>query len=77
MWNAGSRKAVHSKFAVADMPRRGSRRQTALEIALEAGSQALVLLLLINGYDPNQEEESPLDQALSGRRWDLVDLLLD
>ncbi len=62
---------------VADMPRRGRRRQTALEVALEAGNQALVLLLLVNGYDPNQEEGSPLDQALSDRRWDLLDLLLD
>lgn len=65
------------QVAVADMPHRGRRRQTALEIGLEAGNQALVLVLLVNGYDPNQEEGSPLDQALSDRRWDLVDLLLD
>jgi hypothetical protein len=59
-------------------PRRHGRRQaTALEVAMERGNHSLVLLLLANGYDPNQEESSPLDQALRDRRWDLVDLLLD
>jgi hypothetical protein len=57
--------------------RRARRSQSALEIALQAGNYALVLLLLVNGYDANQEGESPLDQALSDRRWDLVDLLLE
>lgn len=58
--------------------RRGARKsESALEIALQAGNYALVLLLLVNGYDANQESGSPLDQALSDRRWDLVDLLLE
>lgn len=55
----------------------GRRRVTsALEIALEKQNQALVLLLLCNGYDPNLERRSPLNLALGARRWDLVDLLL-
>jgi hypothetical protein len=65
------------QVAFADLPRRGRRQQTALEIAIEAGNHSLVLLLLTNGYDPNQEYHSPLDHALHDRRWDLVDLLLD
>jgi ankyrin repeat protein len=55
----------------------GQRRLiSALEIALEARNQALVLLLLCNGYDPNLEPDSPLDLALRTRRSDLLDLLL-
>jgi hypothetical protein len=50
---------------------------SALEIALQAGNQALVLLLLANGYDPNQEFNCPLDVALRARRFDLVNLLLE
>jgi hypothetical protein len=53
------------------------RWTSALDIALQSGSHALALLLLCNGYDPNLERESPLNLALRGRRWDLVDLLLD
>ena len=56
---------------------KGRRVASALEIALEQGNHALVLLLLCNGYDPNLERESPLDLALRRRRWDLVDLLLE
>jgi len=52
------------------------RAPSALEIALEKGQHALVLLLLCNGYDPNLEEYSPLDLALQSRSWDLLDLLL-
>jgi len=55
-------------------PRR--RFKSALEIALEAGNHSLTLLLLANGYDPNEERYCPLDQALRDRRFDLVDLLL-
>jgi hypothetical protein len=65
------------QVAASDLPRRGRKRQTALEIGIERGDHSLVLLLLANGYDPNQESASPLDQALRARRWDLVDLLLD
>jgi len=56
-----------------------SRRRpssSALKIALEKGDHSLVYLLLCNGYDPNLEEDSPLDLALRTRRWDLLDLLL-
>jgi len=53
------------------------RLTSALEIALEARNQALVLLLLCNGYDPNLEPRCPLDLALHARRWDLLDLLLE
>jgi hypothetical protein len=65
------------QMSASTLPRRGRRRQTALEIAIDSGSHSLVLLLLANGYDPNQEDESPLDQALRDRRWDIVDLLLE
>lgn len=50
---------------------------SALQIALAAGNQALSLLLLCNGYDPNLDAGCPLDIAFRSRRWDLVDLLLD
>lgn len=53
------------------------RTMSCLEMALGAGSHALALLLLCNGYDPNLEPDSPLDLALRARRWDLLDLLLD
>lgn len=52
------------------------RAPSALEIAVEDGQHALVLLFLCNGYDPNLEKHSPLDLALQGRSWDLLDLLL-
>jgi hypothetical protein len=56
----------------------GKRRvSSALEIALDARNQALALLLLCNGYDPNLERDSPLDLTLRARRWDLLDLLLE
>lgn len=54
----------------------GRRRRTTLEIALRQQHQALVLLLLCNGYDLGLESSSPLDQALELRRSDLVELLL-
>src|SRR5688500_5829045 len=58
-------------------PSAKGRVTSALQIAREAGNQALMLLLLANGYDPNREIYCPLDVALRGRRPDLVDLLLD
>jgi hypothetical protein len=59
-------------------PTTGHRRvASALEVALNAGNHALVLLLLCNGYDPNLEMDSPLDQALRSRRWDLLEMLLE
>jgi hypothetical protein len=54
---------------------RGRRIPTALEIALDTGQQALVVLLLCNGYQLDLEPDSPLNLALKARRWDLVDLL--
>ena len=56
---------------------RRRRATSALEITLVGGNQALVLLLLCNGYDPNLESRCPLDLALRSRRWDLLDLLLE
>src|SRR5271170_3291859 len=56
---------------------RQRRVSSALEIALDARNQALVFLLLCNGYDPNLDRDSPLDLALRARRWDLLDLLLE
>jgi hypothetical protein len=56
---------------------RKGRVTSALQVALETGNQALVLLLLSNGYDPNLEVNCPLDIALCARRFDLVNLLLD
>lgn len=56
----------------------GRRRwSSALEIALEDGKHALLLLLLCNGYAPNLERRSPLNRALTSRRADLLDLLLE
>ena len=55
---------------------RGRRVSSAIDVAMETGNQALVLLLLCNGYDPNTELPSPLDKALQARRYDLVDDLL-
>lgn len=52
------------------------RAYTALGIALKQQNQALVLLLLCNGYDPNLEPQCALDIALKLRRPDLVELLL-
>lgn len=46
---------------------RRRRTSSALEIALEKGHHSLVDLLLCNGYDPNLEEDSPLDLALKAR----------
>src|SRR5712691_6057481 len=54
-----------------------TRVTSALEIAVQAGNHALVLLLLSNGYDPNQKLRCPLDVALRVRRFDLVSLLLE
>src|SRR5947208_7504357 len=58
-------------------PVKRARATSALEIGVHAGNHALVLLLLSNGYDPNQELPSPLDLALRARRFDLVSLLLE
>ncbi len=58
-------------------PVKRARATSALEIALEAGNHALVVLLLANGFDPNQEPRSPLDLALRARRFDFVTLLLE
>jgi ankyrin repeat protein len=54
-----------------------SRLTSNLEVALKAGNHALIVLLLSNGYDPNQELNCPLDLALRTRRFDLVNLLLE
>lgn len=56
---------------------RKGQGKSALSIAIETGNYALVLLLLANGYAPNEEIQSPLDVALRNRRLDLVHLLLD
>jgi len=53
------------------------RTKSALRTALERKDHSLALLLLCNGYDPNLEPNSPLDIALTARRPDLVDLLLE
>jgi len=70
-------RAGHPLQAAQGTTVKGRRLTSALEIALEAGTHALTLLLLCNGYDPNLERDSPLDLALRARRWDLLDLLLD
>ena len=57
---------------------RGRRNQRPiLELAIERTDYALAHLLLCNGYDPNLDPGSPLDLALSARRWDFIELLLD
>lgn len=58
-------------------PAKRRRVTSALEITLDRQNQALVLLLLYNGYDSNLEPRCPLDLALRARRWDLIDLLLE
>ncbi|MGE0641782.1 MAG: hypothetical protein AB7G12_07350 [Thermoanaerobaculia bacterium] len=52
------------------------RQSTALETALERQDQALILLLVANGYDLTLEPQNPLDTVLSMRRRDLLDLLI-
>jgi ankyrin repeat protein len=56
---------------------KGRKPQTALQIALETGQHSLSILLLANGYRLDLECDSPLDLALTKRRWDLFDLLLE
>jgi hypothetical protein len=56
---------------------RNGQTTSALEIALEARSHLLVLLLLCNGYAPNLERWCPLDRALRSRCWHLLDVLLE
>ncbi len=56
---------------------KGTRPKTALQIALETGQHSLAVLLLSSGYRLELERTAPLDLALQGRRWDLVDLLLE
>lgn len=73
-WIQQDRPLQLTKEAAANL--RG-RYKSALRIGLEQGNQALILLLLCNGYDPNGEAESPLSLALRSRRFDLVDLLLE
>jgi hypothetical protein len=68
--------AEHPLQMAAGSDRKG-QTTSALEIALDVRNQALVLLLLCNGYDPNMERWSPLDRVLKNRRWDLLDLLLE
>ncbi len=53
----------------------GRRIPTALEIAFESKQQALVLLLLCNGYPLDLEPASPLNLPLKARRWNIVGLL--
>ena len=60
-----------------EVPRKGQRKRSALEVSIECRNHALELLLLCNGYDQNHEVENPLDLALRTRQWDLVDLLLE
>ena len=55
---------------------KGRRIRSPLEIGLKAGSHSLCQLLLCNGYRLEMEPEPPLNLALRGRRWDLVDMLL-
>ena len=52
------------------------RRVTALQIAIKQQHQALVLLLLCNGYDPNLEPQCALDIAFDVRRTDLAEFLI-
>ncbi len=56
---------------------KGTRPESALQLALESGQHALVFLLLRSGYRLQLERYAPLDLALQARRWDLVDLLFD
>ncbi len=60
-----------------DAVRKGTRPKTALQIAIETGQHSLVTLLHRNGYRLELERYAPLDLALTCRRWDLFDLLLD
>jgi hypothetical protein len=63
---------------IAERSRRNGRRpDTALGIAMERDNHALVYVLLVNGVDPNLEEDCPLSVAMEGRQWEFVDLLLE
>lgn len=57
--------------------RKGRARTSALTTAVDTGQHDLVRLLLAAGFRPDLEPRCPLALALSNRRWDLVDLLLE
>ena len=53
------------------------RKPTPLRISIEMGALDLTRLLLCDGYRTELDTDSPLNQALEHRRWDLLHLLLD
>lgn len=53
------------------------RKKSPLEIAIELGFHSLVQLLLDGGASPEEPRYSPLSHALTKRRFDLIELLVD
>ena len=48
-----------------------------LQTAADRGFHSLAALLLVNGYDPNGDEESPLSSPVRSRNHSMVSLLLE
>jgi len=56
---------------------RWRRLSTPLEIAADRGFHSLAALLLVNGYDPNGDDYSPLSSPVRSRNHSMVSLLLE
>lgn len=57
--------------------RRRTQGNSPLVLAIETRQYDLAHLLLCNGYQVSADQEEPVETALSGRYWDMVDLLLE
>lgn len=60
-----------------DVDARIRRKPTPLSLSISSGTLDLTRLLLCNGYRQDLESSPPLDAALTQRRWDLLELLLE
>jgi len=56
---------------------RWRKLSTPLEIAADRGFHSLAALLLVNGYDPNGDDYSPLSAPVRSRNHSVVSLLLE
>lgn len=56
---------------------RWRKLSTPLQIAADRGFHSLAALLLVNGYDPNGDDDSPLSSPVRSRNHSMVNLLLE
>lgn len=56
---------------------RWRKLSTPLQIAADLGFHSLAALLLVNGYDPNGDDDSPLSGPVRSRNHSMVSLLLE